>query len=221
MSYIVEGKEFKSKRAIADYYGINYGTFIKRLKKWGNLEDAIVAPVSSSNTVKKNYIINGVYFENIIDACNFYGISTGSLYTNMTNNKCSIQDSINLLLLRSSILFKGKTFSNMSELASYYKTNTNTIKNYLKQGYRLEKAIELILKEKEEQAINEKEREEKRKIKKKKKDKTGKLYFRFNGKAYYHIESICEDYNIKSEDVKLEMAKGYPLIEVLRKLTSK
>ena len=73
----VLGKEFKSVKKAAEYYGVNRGTVHTRMKKQGmTLEEALTTPLREKIEVE----VEGNNFNSLYEACKVYQANYSTVY---------------------------------------------------------------------------------------------------------------------------------------------
>ena len=95
----VRGKTFKSIKEATDYYGTNYSTVLQRRNKGWSMEDAILTPSTRPNNInggrRKPIVVDGIEFECIKKAADFYNLNYGTVKWKLRNGK-SVEEVFNL-----------------------------------------------------------------------------------------------------------------------------
>lgn len=140
VKYIIDNKEFSSKKDIAKHYNINYDTFLNKLNLGWTIEQVIglenppekidinkinIDKLSKENNIDKETIIKKLK--------KGYVLEKAIMPFNNKNIK---------------ITCNGSKFNSIAEMAKYYKKPVKLIYNRLNIGWTPEEAVELIKRKK-------------------------------------------------------------------------
>lgn len=145
MEYIVEDKEFKSYKKIAEHYGVDYVTFMARMKRWNNIEKSALEPINDINRSEKvAIVINGVTFNSIEKACKFFNVDSVKVHNYRRYKKVSTEEAINYILYNT-IEVDGTKFSSIREFCKKYKIPRHRIDKYVYEGKTPQQVIDIII----------------------------------------------------------------------------
>lgn len=134
----VDGKVFKSYKALADAYGLAQYTVRQRIVGYGySAEDAV--KIDGKN---KAIVVDGVSYESNTAAAEAFGITAEVLYARLDSG-CTFREALQLDIRESlwTITYQDKIYKSLPELAKNVGIPASTLRRRIIQGMSLEEAI--------------------------------------------------------------------------------
>lgn len=143
MSYIVQGKEFKTYAEISEYYNIPIPTLQYRMRSCKDIEKAVLKTLN-----KKGYTVKGITFESVDKACDFFGLDKKKVYAHAGYKKCSTEESMNSILSKYNSIDLSY-FKSIDEICNNFNISKKAIEKHISKGKSVELAVEIELRNKE------------------------------------------------------------------------
>ena len=191
---ILDGIEYKSISDAAKKYGLKCNLINERIRHGWSIEEAFEL-VDISHRLHNNdgIIIDGIYFETFLKACEHYNMNSGTVYGRIKKG-WDINSAFTIPILHKGgkrgnpITVNHIKFESLREACRYYELNYNTIHDRInKHGWSIEEAFELI--------------ERSHKLQ----NKNG---ITVNGIHFETIKKACEYYNLKYSIIIQRLNRG-------------
>lgn len=142
--YVVNGKKYRSIRAVAEDYGLSTATLYSRIHQGLSLAEAVNYEPYSRKYEHTNCVIKGKKFRTKRLAAEYYGISYTAVYAEMKRLGVSYEEALISKLNRrnnNAVTIDGITYKSKLDACRRLGLNYNTIRGRLRYGFSIEDAF--------------------------------------------------------------------------------
>ena len=159
--YYIEGNGFNSKPDMCKYYGINYSTYRRRIKKGFSTEEALgIVKVADKRHVvikdKQNLkasevdlVINGKWFKSISELAREYDMKEVTLRNRILRQRLSPEEAVNRPIEKKekfNFSINGIEYESIPKLAKAFNLEPYIVYQRIKKGFTVEEAVQKSIK---------------------------------------------------------------------------